>query len=197
MSFQICLSRFLLLHPLFLWIEESQGERECVRGREDDNERGERKNYLKDEIESYSNGVNIHDCCSNFVYTQSYRPTDVVVFKQKCVKFVIFSILSLLLLAFNPHNAREFFILFICYVLSLNSLQSNLYFTFKFCFLFFFWLLFIFKCFPNKKQKKENNNKFDLIKCMIQCVESKKRNHFTSLVNFKYLLNLHGFNIEI
>ena len=61
--------------------------------RENEGERRERKNDLKKQIESYSNRVNIHGYCSNFVYAPYYRPTDMAVFEQKCVKFAIFSIL--------------------------------------------------------------------------------------------------------
>ena len=57
------------------------------------------------------------------------------------------------ILTFNPRNAQEFFILFSCYVLSLNEfLTKQLILHFQF--FFFFWLLFIFKCFSKKITEK-------------------------------------------
>ena len=55
-------------------------------------ERGERKLYLNNEIESYSNHVNIHlhGYCNILAYAQYYKPLTWVVFLAKICKILHF-----------------------------------------------------------------------------------------------------------
>ena len=80
------------------WVESGKerkrvGQRERFKGKErEGGERGERKLYLNNEIESYSNHVNIHlhGYCSILAYAQYYKPTDVGSFLAKICKILHF-----------------------------------------------------------------------------------------------------------
>lgn len=65
-----------------------------VKRESDENERGERKKYLNNEIENYNNCVHIYDYYSKFGYLQSYTKSDVCVFYVILCKFLHFYILD-------------------------------------------------------------------------------------------------------
>ena len=78
----------------FFGIEESKGK-ERDRGRENKGERRKRKFWFNNQIESYSNHVNMHDYCSIFGYVWCYRLTDVGSFWTKMCKIRHFFVFSM------------------------------------------------------------------------------------------------------
>ena len=95
MRFQVFLSWFIL--PFFFYWRELGKEWE----NEYKGERGERKNYLNNQIKSY----NLRGYCSNFVYSQYHRFTNVDSFWTKICKIdrcFYFTPIGVIALKVNP-----------------------------------------------------------------------------------------------